>query len=337
MGTKYRQLSIEERCEIARRRQAGESLRQIAAALDRQASSVSRELRRNQALRGYLPSYAHQQSHARRWRGCVLLRQPELQARVLERLKRGLSPEAVAGRLALETGKRLISYETIYRFIYAQIARTKNYAWRHYLPRAKAKRGYRGRKGGSSALHILGRVPIAQRPAHFSDRANPGHWEADSMQFSNYRTLLVVHERSSKFTWLQRQPTKHAAGVAKAIQSLLAPLPPNLRQSITFDNGTEFAEHHVLRTAPGIETYFCDPYKPWQKGGVENAIGRLRRFLPRNTDLDSLSCAQLQQLAALYNHTPRKCLGWQTPAEVLAKLLHFECESTPPPPRERLF
>jgi len=338
MGTrKYRHLSIEERCEIARRRQAGESLRQIGAALDRSPSSIARELERNGGSTSYKPSYAGEQAHARRWKGSKLLRQPELQELVLELLRRGLSPEAVAGRLAFEKGTRVISHETIYRFIYAQIARTKNYAWRCYLPRGKAKRGYRGRKGGSSALHIVGRVPIAERPAAFSDRSNAGHWEADSMQFSDYKTVLAVHERSSRLIWLERRPTKEAAGVAKAIQSLLAPLPQSLRQSITFDNGTEFAEHHVLRRTLGIETYFCDPYKPWQKGGVENAIGRLRRRLPRKTDLTTVSTKQLQQLAALYNHTPRKCLGWQSPAEVFSKLLHFKCESTSPPSRGRRF
>ena len=153
------------------------------------------------------------------------------------------------------------------------------------------------------------------------------------MQFFDYRTILALHERSSRLIWLQRQPTKEAASVANAIQSLLAPLPKNLRQSITFDNGTEFAQHHVLRKALGIKTYFCDPYKPWQKGGVENAIGRLRRRLPRKTDLATVSSRQLEQLAALYNHTPRKCLGWRSPAEVFSKLLHFKCESTSPPAR----
>lgn len=336
-GRKYSHFSIEERCEIARRRKAGESIRQIAAALDRSPSSVARELKRNSGSTGYAPRYAGEQAHARRWRGSRLLRQRALQERVLQLLKRGLSPEAVAGRLALEAGTQVLSHETIYRFIYAQIARTKDYAWRRYLPRGKSKRGYRGRKGGSSALHIAGRVPIAQRPAHFADRANAGHWEGDSMQFAHYRTVLALHERSSRLIWLQHQPTKEAASVAKNIAAVLAPLPQRLRQSITFDNGTEFAQHQVLRKRLGIQTYFCDPYKPWQKGGVENAIGRLRRLLPRKTDLSTVSTRQLQQLAALYNHTPRKCLGWQTPAEVFTKLLHFKCESTSPPSRGRRF
>jgi len=334
MGSKkYRHFSIEERCEIARGRNAGQSIRQIAAGLDRSPSSVARELERNSGSTAYRPSYAGEQAHARRWKGSRLLRKPELQAQVLALLKDGLSPEAIAGRLKLERGKTVISHETIYRFIHAQIARTKNYAWRHYLPRGKAKRGYRGRKGGSPARTIQGRVPIGQRPAQFSDRANAGHWEADSMQFAGYRFVLALHERSSRLIWLQHQPTKEAASVARNLKTVLAPLPKKLRQSITFDNGTEFAYHYKLHKSLGIKTYFCDPYKPWQKGGVENAIGRLRRRLPRKTDLTKVSTRQLQQLAALYNHTPRKCLGWQTPAEVFSKLLHFKRESTSPPSR----
>jgi len=336
MGSKYRHFSIEDRCEIARRRDAGQSLRQIAAALDRSPSSIARELKRNSGARDYRPTYAGEQAHARRWRGSKLLRDPELQALVLELLKRGLSPEAIAGRLALERGQAVISHETIYRFIYAQIARTKNYAWRRYLPRGKTKRGLRGRKGGSSVLHIEDRVPIAERPAQFSDRANAGNWEADTMQFAKYgQTVLTLHERSTRLTWMQRLPSKAAASVAQRIEAFLAPLPQALRQSITFDNGTEFAHHHALRQPLGIQTFFCDPYSPWQKGGVENAIGRLRKRLPRKTDLATVSPRQLHQLAALYNHIPRKCLGYQTPAEVFSKVLHFKCESTSPLSRGR--
>ena len=335
MGSRYRQVGIEERCEIARRRDAGQSIRQIAAALDRAPSSIARELKRNGGVSGYAPTFAAQQAHARRWRGSKLVRKPELQARVLECLRRGWSPEQVAGQLSHEYGHTLISHESIYRFIYAQIARTKDYAWRHYLPRGKSKRGLRGRKGGSSALHIEDRVSIALRPAQAQDRSNPGHWEADLMLFAKYgQAVLALHERSSRLLWIQRQPNKAAAPVAKNIQALLAPLPWQLRQTITFDNGTEFAYHHRLRQPLGIQTFFCDPHAPWQKGGVENAIGRLRRGLPRKTDLATISADRLRELAALYNHTPRKCLGYQTPAQAFLKVLHLECECSFPLSRE---
>jgi len=336
MGSrKYRHFSIEERCEIARASQAGQSIRQIAAALDREPSSVARELKRNSAQKGYVPSYAGEQAQARRWKGSKLERKPQLQETVLALLARGLSPESVAGRLELEQGKRLISHETIYRFLYAQISRTKNYAWRHYLPRGKAKRGLRGRKGGSSVLRIEHRVPIAQRPA--IDRSIAGHWEADTIQFAKTgQAILALHERSTRLMWMQRLPTKAAAPVAQRIEAALSSLPADLRRSITFDNGTEFAFHYRLREPLQLQTYFCDPYSPWQKGGVENAIGRIRRRLPRKTDLASLSPLQIQQVAAHYNHIPRKCLGYLTSAEAFSKLLHFKREFTPPPSRGRL-
>ena len=334
-GRKYRHFSIEERCEIARRRDAGQSLRKIAAALDRSPSSIARELKRNSSVvKGYLPKHAGEQAHARRWKGSKLERKPELQATVLELLKRGCSPENVSGRLALETGRQVISHETIYRFVYAQITRAKNYAWRHYLPRGKAKRGLRGRKGGSSARLIEHRIPIAQRPA--IDRSIAGHWEADTIQFARTgQTILALHERSTRLMWMQRLPSKAAAPVAQRIEAALSSLPANLRRTITFDNGTEFAHHYRLREPLQLQTYFCDPYSPWQKGGVENAIGRIRRRLPRKTDLTGLSPFQIQQVAAHYNHIPRKCLGYLTSAEAFSKLLHFKCEFTSPPSRGR--
>jgi len=336
MGRRYQQFNLAERCEIASRRASGESIRQIAAALDRAPSSVSRELKRNgSSAVAYKPAYAGEQAQARRWRGSRLLRNPDLQAQVLEWLARGWSPQQVAGRLAREHGRTVISYESIYRFIAAQIARTKNYAWRLYLPRAKSKRGWRGRKGGSSALHIKDRIPIHRRPLAAADRRDPGHWEADLMLFAAYgQAVLTLHERSSRLIVIVRQPDKAAAHVAASLEAMLASLPSNLRQTITFDNGTEFALHHVLRDNIAIQTFFCDTHAPWQKGGIENAIGRLRRFLPRKTDLATLAADHIRDLAGRYNHTPRKCLDFQTPAEVFSALLHFKRESTSPLSRE---
>src|SRR5450755_3450581 len=179
MGQSYDQLDLEERCEIARRREAGQSIRKIAAALDRSPSSVARELKRNNASgRGYRPAYAGDQAKARRWRGSRLTRDEDLQRRVLARLALGWSPEQVAGRLAREAGKNVISYESIYRFIYAQIRRTNDHAWRRYLPRGKFKRGFRGKKGGSSALHIKDRISRDKRPLAAADRKRPGDWES---------------------------------------------------------------------------------------------------------------------------------------------------------------
>ena len=337
MGIKYKQITIEERCDIARLRSAGHSVRQIAATLDRSPSTVARELKRNGSQsRGYQPVYADQQAHARRWRGSRLERDAGLRDRVLARLQQGWSPEQVAGRFALEEGRKVVSHETIYRFIYAQLARKKDYSWRHYLPRAKSKRGWRGRKGGSPASFIAHRRPLAERPQEAADRQTPGHWEADLMLFrTSGQAVLTLHERHSRILIALRPPGKSADPIASAIAGVLAPLPPQLRQTVTFDNGTEFARHHQLH-ALGIQTFFCDTHSPWQKGGVENAIGRLRRTLPRKTDLADLADDQFTLLLQAYNNTPRKCLGYYTSAETIwNQVLHLKCEFTLRPSRER--
>lgn len=336
MGTKYTQIGIEERCEITRLRSCGNSIREIASALDRSPSSIAREIKRNSNVDGnYQAVYANQQSRARRWTGSKLDRNDSLREIVLSRLSVGWSPQQVSGRLARDNGAQVISHETIYRFIHAQIARTKDYSWRHYLPRGKSKRGWRGRKGGSPASFIAHRRPLSERPEEANNRQTPGHWEADLMLFtSRKQAVLTLHERHSRLLIAVRIPNKRAEPVAKAMMEILAPLPSLWRQTVTFDNGTEFARHYQLHEI-NIQTFFCDTYSPWQKGGVENAIGRMRRVLPRKTDLATITRDRFEKLIQLYNNTPRKCLDFQTPAEIIyKKLLRFKCESTFPPARE---
>lgn len=323
----YRQLSIEDRCGIARLLEAGQSIRQIAAALDRQPSTIAREVKRNSgAQTGYRPSYAQQLTAARRWSGTRLERDAHLRTLVLDRLAAGWSPEQVAGRLAHEAGGPMISHESIYRFVYAQLKRTNDRRWRFYLPRAKYKRGWRTKGGWPRQA---ARCSIHDRPAAIATRQQAGHWEADTMLFSQAgQAILVVHERHTRLTIALRHDSLKAEPVATALIALLEPVPQNLRRSITFDNGTEFTRHHRIASQLELDTFFCDPHAPWQKGGVENAIGRLRKTLPRKTNLDSLSPDDLDAILARQNNTPRKCLGFRTPAEAFLPL-HFKCESAP--------
>jgi transposase, IS30 family len=331
MGRNYEQLSLEDRCTITRLQAEGRSKRQIAAALDRAPSTISREIARNSGKEAhYKPSYAQQQAKARRWVGSRLEREVALRNAVLGHLADGWSPEQVAGRLARDTGCKVISYESIYRFIYAQIARTKNYSWRHYLPRAKSKRGLRRR---STAKLIEGRISVAERPPAAADRTTPGHWEADTILFSKYgQAVLTIHERQTRVMLATRPSDRVAERVARHLTRLFKPIPSALRQTITFDNGSEFARHQSLHRL-AMQTFFCNPHSPWQKGGIENAIGRIRRFLPRKTDLKALSHTQFNAVISRYNNTPRKCLDFRTPAEAFYELLHFECESSSPPSR----
>ena len=336
MGRGYRQLTREDRSQRAQLQAQGHSLRQIAATLDRAPSTIAREVKRNgrSRQRGYQVAYAHQQAQARRWRGSKLERNAELREQVLTRLKAGWSPEQVAGRLARDAGRTVVSYETIYRFIDAQIRRGKEYDWRHSRPRAKAKRGRRSRKGAVS--RIPQRQGLEARPPEVATRQTFGHWEADLMLFSAYgQAVLALHERRSRLLLAWRLPEgKAAEPIARAIGQVLGSLPAAARQSVTFDNGSEFARHYRLHDQ-GIATYFCDPHAPWQKGGVENGIGRLRRPLPRRTDLAALPDELLEHWVRAYNNTPRKGLNYQTPAEVfIQEVLRLECEFTFPLTRE---
>jgi IS30 family transposase len=330
MGLRYSQITIEERCEISRLHAEGRSIRQIAAGLDRSPSTVARELKRNGSRKsGYKPVYAEEQSRARRWSGSKLDRDAGLRETVLSMLKQGGSPEQVAGRLAMEAGRKVISHESIYRFVYAQITRTNDYSWRHYLPRGKSKRGRRVRKSRSPVSFITLRRPLSERPEAAADRSTPGHWEADLMLFRKYgQAVLTMHERHSRLLIAVRPSGKSAGPIAGIMSRILAGLPQEWRQTITFDNGTEFVRHHELH-ALGVQTFFCDTHSPWQKGGVENAIGRMRRGLPRKTDVATVPDERFTELVQAYNNTPRKCLGYKTPAETFWDgVLRFKCEST---------
>jgi len=325
MGQCYGQLSLEERVEIYRLHAGGKSQNQIASALDRAASTISRELRRNSRptkvwAGGYEPVRAQQLAERRRRWDCrfKLARQPDLRDGVRKSLAMGHSPEQIAGRLALEYGRVIISHESIYRFVYHRTAQ-KDY-WYRLLPRQKIRRGRR-RFGGSSGSLIKQRRSITERPAEVEGRGTPGHWEADFMMFSRCgQGLLVLHERQTRFSMVQRQVDKKAILTARTIARQLAKLPQAMRKTISFDNGNEFAEHHRLHKTLCVQTFFCDPHSPWQKGGVENSIGRLRRPLPRKTDLNSVTAAALKRHVRRLNDTPRKCLDFKTPAEAFSKL-----------------
>ena len=325
MGQRYGQLSLEERIEIYRLHAGGKSQRAIAAHLGRAPATISRELRRNSVRTkvwpgGYEPVRAQQLAERRRRWDCrfKLERQPDLRGLVRDGLAMGWSPEQIAGRLTREHGRTLISPESIYRFIYHRSAQ-KDY-WHRLLPRARHRRGRYPRQGGSMADLIQQRRPLTERPPDADDRQSPGHWEADFMLFARYgQAILVAHERASRFTIIHRPQDRKARRTADHLADMLADLPQALRRSIAFDNGPEFARHHQLASQIGIQTFFCDVRSPWQKGGVENAIGRLRRSLPRKTNLDAITPDDILAAIQRYNHTPRKCLDFLTPAEAFSR------------------
>ena len=186
--------------------------------------------------------------------------------------------------------------------------------WRYLTRRRRTRRALRTRPSRDT---IKNRVSIHERPENVNNRSQIGNWEADLIICQRSRPVLVLHERKSRVTLAAKLTGKSAAETAGAIMAIFKRLDPVLRQSITFDNGTEFARHSLLKETLGMATWFCDAYASWQKGGIENANGRLRRWLPRKTNLDEVSDEDIQEIVMTYNLTPRKCLGYITPIQAL--------------------
>lgn len=263
MGQRYNHIDFDDRVRIALLHEAGQSVRKIAAALGRSPSTISRELKRNCGVQvGYVPKWADDMAWSKRWRGSKLERQPALQNHVLERLAKGQSPEQIAGRLALEQSGLQISHESIYRFIHAQIARTKDYSWRRYLAQGKSKRG-RARRAIKPVESIKHHVSITERPRFIEDRKQIGHWEVDLLHpRKSSACILVAIERKTRLVLLSKLPTKHAAPISDQMISWFTAMPKALCRTLTQDNGPEFSSHNLLNPR-GIKTYFCHPHHPW--------------------------------------------------------------------------
>jgi IS30 family transposase len=314
----YRHLTRDDREEIAALRAAGHSMRAVAAAVGKAPSSISRELKRNALDSGrYAAHVADGAYMARRQRLALLERDKRLAGFVRDRLTEGWSPQQISGWLqsGAELGLRAIAMETIYAFLYRAGQKVEQ-LWRFLARRHKRRRKPAARRSRDT---IKDRVSIHERPENVNDRSEIGHWEGDLVICQRTRPVLVLHERKTRLTLAARLTGKGAAETASVIMAIFRRLDPVLRQSITFDNDTAFARHTLLREALKMATWFCDAYASWQKGGIENANGRLRRWLPRQTNLDELSDEDLQEIVMTYNLTPRKCLGYITPIQALFK------------------
>lgn len=316
MGTCYGQLSPEERYEIGHLHRTGLSHSVIGLKLGRSRQTIWRELRRNAQQGGwYCPIYADRLCRKRRQHDSrfKLARQPALRKHVETRLAMGWSPEQIAGRLAREDNGLSISHESIYRYIHRPGSQTPS--WQPYLIRKRSKRGWRKRR--SIEERIAHRVSIEHRSQAANNRSELGHWEADFMSFTKKGpSILILTDRMSRYTKLCLKDNKHAGPVAQTIYDLMRRERKINRRSITFDNGSEFFQHMFLKHRLRLETYFCDTHSPWQKGTVENTIGRLRRRWPLKYDISKLNDEVVSNAEKRLNNTPRKCLGYKTPKEV---------------------
>ena len=310
---KYRRICLSERENIYKLRQSGHNQTFIAKVLCRNKSSISRELDRcaNDPI-GYTPDRAN--AHASRFarRNSKLFRSANLRACVVSLLKEGWSPEQIAGRLKLEnTGVGVVSHETIYQFIYSKEGQVQKLYLLLTMSKPKRMKWF-SRKPRQS--HIPEFANIKHRPKVIEKRKSIGHWEGDLVVFGSIKgaNVTTLVERKSRFAQLVYNRSKYTNEVIDGIAKTMSCLPNKRVKTITFDRGTEFAWYRKL----GIDTYFCNPHSPWQKGGDENFNGRLRKYLPKRFDHKGLSQDLLDKIEEKMNNQPRKCLGFRTPAEV---------------------
>jgi IS30 family transposase len=314
----YTQLKIEEREIIFNMRKNGASLSIIGGVLDRNKSSIGRELIRNKYSDeiAYLPDSADKMAKDRKHKLQPKLdRHENLKEHVVAKLKDGWAPDVIAGSLKTNNAATRISGEAIYQYVYS--AKGKALSLYSYLATGRDKRNKKyGRK--SRKPIIEGKTSIHQRPQEANDREEEGHFEGDLTfcKGDQSANIMVITERKTRYVILIKNESKKATGIMKRLFNVLAILPQQMRKSITFDNGTEFAHHQLLKDHLRMDTYFCDPHSPWQKGQVEKTNAMLHRRIPKNSILPTLDEKSLMDIQNKFNNIPRKVLRYKTPAEL---------------------
>lgn len=302
-------------------------MRAIARVLGVAASTVSREIARGMRRGHYDPGWAQSQADRarRRARKVKLAAGTELRELVVAGLNQRHSPQQVARRLRTDFPGRddlRVSPETIYQALYIQGRGTL----RHELTVVKALRSGRTSRLPRSKLPArttgkpwLVDAHISQRPPEANDRAVPGHWEGDLVVGPYGRSALItLVERSSRFCLVSRLPGRHDADtVAERLSAMIGELPDQLRRSLTWDQGSEMAQHARFTIATNCPVFFCDPHSPWQRGSNENLNGLIRDFYPKGTNFAQISDTDITQMQHLLNTRPRMTLDWRTPAEKL--------------------
>ena len=316
-----RSLSLSEREDISRGIVAGISIRTIASRLGRAPSTVSREIRRNGGQRRYRANKADVAAwdRAKRPKTCKLVENRAL-ARIVARKLKGLwSPEQIAGWLKYtypNDESYQVSHETIYRSLFIQARGALKKELLQHLRRTRAMRRGRARTQKNDGHgRIVGAVSIRERPAEAKDRAVPGHWEGDLLIGSNNSQIATLVERHTRYVMLVRVPTRDSKTVINALIKQAHKLPRELYKSLTWDRGSEMAEHQRFSLDTDIKVYFCDPKSPWQRGSNENTNGLLRQYFPKGMDLSGIHQNRLNAVARQLNERPRKTLNFRTPAE----------------------
>jgi transposase, IS30 family len=310
----YQQLTREQRYQIYALLKMGHSQTEIAETVGVHKATISRELGRNTGQRGYRPRQAQQLSQVRRKKG-----QPRIAAStwqvVEEKLQEDWSPEQVSGWL-LKNKTVHISHEWIYQHVYADY-RTGGQLFKHLRNQKKRRKRLRGqdRRG-----QLSGRRSIEERPAIVEERSRVGDWEVDTIIGKQHQQAIVtLTERKSRFALLGKVSQRSAEQVRERLVQLLRPFLDKL-ETMTGDNGKEFAQHEQLAAELATDFFFAHPYASWERGSNENMNGLVRQYLPKKTDFSQITNADLAWIMDRLNLRPRKCLCFRTPFEVFFDL-----------------
>ena len=311
----YRHLTYDKRCQIYALLKSGHAKTEIAELLGVHRSTITKELKRNTGGKGYRYLQAQEKASARRAAasGAPRKMKPGLVREIEEKLRQDQwSPEQISGWLKRQ-GRAFVSCERIYRHIWKDKSNGGD-LWRHLRHSGKK---YNRRKGKTSGRGLIpGRVDIAERPAIAAENRRIGDWEGDAIIGRSLKGAILTHvDRTSKYTKLAILPDRSAASVQKACDASLLPIAHKI-ETITYDNGKEFAGHAQIAARLGAQIYFAKPYHAWERGLNEHTNGLVRQYFPKGSDFSTLTPADAQRVEDKLNARPRKILGYKTPSEV---------------------
>lgn len=338
MDKSYRHLSVEDRAVVMIEHRQGRSARAIASLLGRAPSTISRELQRvlmqpepavpGQSRAAYCATAANRDYHRQRLHGGrrrKLVEGSALFDHVYSRLVyRRWSPQQIAAKLLAkypDDDAKRVSHETIYAAIYAYPRGALKIGMIECLRQRQPKRGRR-RSTLARGFRVPEDMRIVHRPEEIEGRQVPGHWEGDFIKGAFNRSAVgTLVERKTRFVVLCKMEGCTAADAVEGFTRQMKKLPACMRESMTYDRGSEMAGHAELADRLNIDIWFADPYTPWQRGSNENTNGLLRQYFPKGDDLSMYSQARLNTVAAQLNGRPRETLGWKNPSEAISSLV----------------